>query len=313
MRRIIMTALGGNALIRAGESASIQGQFKNARRALKALLPLFREGAAMCITHGNGPQVGNILIRSEESIGKAYIIPLEVAVGQSEGEIGYLLQQSVVNLLAKEDIHRDVVGLLTQVEVDTADMAFRDPVKPVGPYLSEEDAEFLRQQGLQVREEKGKGKGFRRVVASPAPVRILESRVVADLVHRGVVVIAAGGGGIPVARKRGHYQGVACVVDKDRAAGLLAKELRADILLLLTGVDNVMLNYGQKHQKKLREFSVSEAIRWLGEGQFPRGSMGPKIEAAIEFLTNGGKEVFITSPERLAMAMEHKAGTRIVP
>ncbi|MFH0944005.1 MAG: carbamate kinase [Planctomycetota bacterium] len=311
MRRIIMTALGGNALIRAGESASIKGQFKNARRALRALLPLFKEGAAMCLTHGNGPQVGNILIRSEHSIGKAYIIPLEVAVGQSEGEIGYLLQQSVVNLLAKEGIQRDVVGLLTQVEVDTADPAFRDPVKPVGPYLSVEDAEFLREQGLQVREEKGKG--FRRVVASPAPIRILESRVVADLVHRGVVVIAAGGGGIPVARKRGRYQGVAAVVDKDRAAGMLARELRADMLLLLTGVDNVMLDYGTKHQKNIREFSVSEAIRWLGEGQFPRGSMGPKIEASIEFLTNGGKEVLITSPEKLSRAMAGEAGTRIVP
>jgi len=311
MRRIIMTALGGNALLRSGESPSIQAQFQNARRALKALLPLFREGAAMCLTHGNGPQVGNILIRSEESIGKAYLIPLEVAVGQSEGEIGYLLQQSVVNLLAKEGISRDVVGLLTQVEVDPADPAFRKPEKPVGPFLSKLDADFLRKQGLNIVEERGRG--FRRVVPSPRPLRILESRVVADLVHRGVVVIAAGGGGIPVARKRGAYQGVAAVIDKDRAAGLLARQLRADMLLLLTGVDHVMLNYGTKQQRPLREFSVSEATGWLAEGQFPPGSMGPKIEAAIEFLTNGGKEVLITSPEKLRRTMERKAGTRIVP
>ena len=311
MRRIIMTALGGNALLRAGESPSIQGQFQNARKALKALLPLFREGAAMCLTHGNGPQVGNIMIRSEESIGKAYLIPLEVAVGQSEGEIGYLLQQSVVNLLAKEGINRDVVGLLTQVEVDPADPAFKNPQKPVGPFLSKLDVDFLRKQGLTIVEEKGRG--FRRVVPSPRPLRILESRVVADLVHRGVVVIAAGGGGIPVARKHGSYQGVGAVIDKDRAAGMLARQLRADVLLLLTGVDHVMLNYGTKQQKPLREFSVSEASGWLAEGQFPPGSMGPKIEAAVEFLANGGKEVLITTPEKLQKAMDGKAGTRIVP
>lgn len=306
-----MTALGGHALLRRGEAASIQAQFKNARKALRALLPLFQEGAAMCLTHGNGPQVGNIMIRSEESLGKAYIIPLEVAVGQSEGEIGYLLQQSVVNLLAKEGISRDVVGLLTQVEVDPADPAFKKPQKPVGPFLSRREAEFLRGQGLTIQHEKGRG--WRRVVPSPRPIRILESRVVADLVHRGVVVIAAGGGGIPVARKRGRYEGVAAVIDKDRAAGLMAKQLRADLLLLLTDADRVKLFYGTKKEKPLELFSVAEATGWLAEGHFPPGSMGPKIEAAIDFLTNGGKEVIITTPEKLRAALKGKAGTRIVP
>lgn len=311
MRQRIMCALGGHALLRPGEEPSIQAQFRNARRALRHLLPLFREGAAICLTHGNGPQVGNILIRSEQSLGKAYLIPLEVAVGQSEGEIGYLLQQSVVNLLAEHRVPRDVVGLLTQVEVDPADPDFRNPSKPVGPFLDRKEARFLEEQGLKVARERGRG--WRRVVPSPRPLRILEARVVAELVERGCVVIAAGGGGIPVARIRGRYRGVAAVVDKDRAAGVLARQLRADQLLLLTGVDRVRLDYGTKKERPIDEMDVAMARRWLDEGQFPPGSMGPKIEAAVEFLMNGGREVIITTPERLPRALEGRAGTRIVP
>ena len=309
-RRVIMVALGGHALIRPGQSPSIKAQFGNARRALKALLPLFREGAALCITHGNGPQVGNIMIRSEESLGKAYKIPLEIAVGQSEGEIGYLLQQSMANLLFAEGIARDVVGLLTQVEVDPNDPAFKNPQKPVGPVLSDLDADLLKKSKLPIIET---DRGWRRVVPSPRPLRILEGDVVADLVHRGVVVIAAGGGGIPVMRKRGQYSGVSAVIDKDRAAGLMARQLRGDMLILITDVDRVVLHYGTKKARPIDEMSSLEAAEYLAEGHFPPGSMGPKIEAAIEFLTNGGVEVLITAPERLAAAMKGQAGTRIVP
>lgn len=311
MRQTIMTALGGHALLRPGQPPSIQAQFKNARLALKPLIPLIREGAAMCLTHGNGPQVGNIMIRSEESLGKAYRIPLEVAVGQSEGEVGYLLQQTAVNLLAEARIPRDVVGLLTQVEVDPGDPDFKSPTKPVGPFLKKSEALVLERKGLPVVHEKSRG--WRRVVPSPKPLRILEARVVADLVDRGCVVIAAGGGGIPVARRRGRYEGVAAVIDKDRAAGVLARQLRADLLLLLTDVDRVKLNFGTRNEQAVPEFCVAEGRKWLDEGQFPVGSMGPKIEAALEFLMNGGREVIVTTPEKLMKALDGKAGTRIVP
>jgi len=310
MRRVVMVALGGHALLRPGEKPSVQVQFKNAKRALKALVPLIREGAAMCLTHGNGPQVGNILIRSEKALGNAYKIPLEVAVGQSEGEIGYLMQQTMVNLLFTARVPRDVVGLLTQVEVDPHDPDFRNPSKPVGPSMSAKAAKLLQAKRLKVAHERGRG--WRRVVASPKPLRIIESRIVAELVDRGAIVIAAGGGGIPVARRRGRIEGVAAVIDKDRAAGVLARALRADSLLLLTGVDRVMLDFGTSKQRPVKQMCVAEARHWLDEGQFPAGSMGPKIEASIEFLTNGGREVLITTPEKLASAMNGRAGTRIV-
>ncbi|MFG0316846.1 MAG: carbamate kinase [Planctomycetota bacterium JB042] len=310
-RRVVMCALGGNALLRAGETPSIEAQFRNARRALKPLVPMLREGVALCLTHGNGPQVGQILIRNQESLGKAYGIPLEVAVGQTEGEIGYLLQQTFVNLLAKERLPRDVVGLLTQVEVDPHDPDFKQPTKPVGPFLSKPKADALAERGFDVAHERGRG--WRRVVPSPKPLRILEARVVAELVTKGCVVIAAGGGGIPVARRRGGFEGVAAVIDKDRAAGVLARQLRAHRMLLLTGVDHVMLGFGTKRARPVRELDVREARRLLDAGEFPPGSMGPKIEAAIEFLTNGGEEVLITSPERLTRGLARKSGTWIVP
>lgn len=311
MRRIVMVALGGHALLKPGQSPSMQAQFKNARRALQALLPLLKEGASLCLTHGNGPQVGNILIRSEESLGKAYRIPLEVAVGQSEGEIGYLLQQSLVNLLTAEGIVRDVVGLLTQVEVDPGDKEFRRPTKPVGPWLSRLDANLLKEQRRPLFHDAERG--WRRLVPSPRPLRIVEARVVADLVHRGVIVIAAGGGGIPVARRRGRLEGVPAVIDKDRAAGLLARQLRADLLLLLTGVEQAALHHGTRKERKLGLLGVADAGRYLEQGHFPPGSMGPKVEAAIEFLTNGGREAIITTPEKLRRALAGKGGTRIVP
>ena len=307
-RRVVMCALGGHALLRPGEPPSMEAQFKNARRALEPLVPLLREGAALCLTHGNGPQVGQILIRNQQSIGAAYRVPLEVAVGQTEGEIGYVLQQSAVNLLARKRLPRDVVGLLTQVEVDPNDPDFKHPSKPVGPFLSKRKADELAAQGFDVAFERGRG--WRRVVASPKPLRILEARVVAELVTKGCIVIAAGGGGIPVARRRGAFEGVPAVIDKDRAAGVLARQLRADQLLLLTGVDRVKLDFGTRNEREVAEFDVAQAVRWLDEGQFPPGSMGPKIEAAVEFLMNGGREVIVTTPEKLSRAMDGKAGTR---
>jgi len=310
-RRVVMCALGGHALLRPGEPPSMDAQFKNARRALKPLVPLLREGAALCLTHGNGPQVGQILIRNQQSIGAAYRIPLEVAVGQTEGEIGYVLQQTAVNLLARERLPRDVVGLLTQVEVDPHDPDFKNPSKPVGPFITKKAADALAAKGFDVAFERGRG--WRRVVASPKPIRILEARVVAELVTKGCIVIAAGGGGIPVARRRGSYEGVAAVIDKDRAAGVLARQLRADQLLLLTGTDRVKLDFGTKKERSVKECDVAQAVRWLDEGQFPPGSMGPKIEASVEFLMNGGREVIITTPEKLAAAINGRAGTRIVP
>jgi len=306
-----MVALGGHALLEPNENFSVEREFENAREALRSLLPLIRQGAAVCLTHGNGPQVGSILLRSDQSNDKTYRIPLEVAVGQSEGEIGYLVQQTMVNLLTDERISRDVVGLLTQVEVDPNDPDFKSPSKPIGPYIFSKDAALMRWKGLPLTEVKGKG--WRRLVPSPKPLRIIEASVVADLVSRGVIVIAAGGGGIPVARVNGRLEGVEAVIEKDRAAGALARALRADTLILLTDVDSAYLDYGKPSQKPIRETTLAECATWLDAGHFSPQNMGPKFEAAAEFLSNGGQEVIITTPEKLQLALDGKEGTRIVP
>ncbi len=289
MKKVIVIALGGNALIKKGEVASISNQFKHVQKALKAILPLIKKGYSIVITHGNGPQVGNILLRDSK---KAYHIPLDVAGAQSQGEIGYIIQQSLENLLKKR---QTIATVLTQVKVNKKDPAFKKPTKPVGPFYSRLKA-FKLKNKFPLKYDSGRG--YRRVVASPKPLKIVEARAIKQLLKDGMIVIAVGGGGIPVVKTPKGYKGIEAVVDKDRASACLAKELKAKELIMLTNVNNVYLNFNTKNQYKLKNVTVKEAQIYLKQKQFAEGSMKPKIEAAINFIKSGGKKVVITSPEK---------------
>jgi carbamate kinase len=306
----IVVALGGNALVQPEEEGTMATQFRNARAAMQAVVPLIELGDRVVITHGNGFQVGHILIRVEEALGKAYALPLEVCVAESQGEIGYLLEQALHNALTERGLRKSVVGVLTQVVVDSDDPAFDNPTKPVGPAFDTAGAEALKGAGFRVVEEPGRG--WRKVVASPRPREIVDVEPIGWLLERDAVVIAAGGGGIPVARSAdGQLQGVPAVIDKDLASALLARALGANQLLILTGEPAVYLNYQSADQQPLRTLDPGEARRFAGEGHFPPGSMGPKVEAAIEFVEAGGERAIITSVACLESALRGEDGTTI--
>ena len=307
--KIAVVALGGNALHKKGEKLSISSQVKVLDQALECILDLLKEEYKIIITHGNAIQVGNILIRVEEALGKAYNLPLEVCVAESEGEMGYLIEQTLQNKLTQHHKKHAVISLLTQVIVDKHDPYFHRATKPIGPWYTKEQAELLQKKGQEMKEiEKGK---FRRVVPSPRPVKIDDVKIIQKLLKEDVIVIAAGGGGIPVYEHQGKLKGIAAVIDKDLASACLAKDLKADLFLILTGVNKVALNYGKSNQKNLSTLTIGEAKQYMQEGHFPEGSMGPKIEAAINFLKHGGKKVIITSPARVAKALKGKEGTVI--
>ncbi|MBW3012714.1 carbamate kinase [Candidatus Woesearchaeota archaeon] len=309
MKKTIVVALGGNAILAKGQKPSISGQFSNVKKAISQILPLFKDHN-LIITHGNGPQVGNIMIRVEEALGKAYTLPLEVCVAESEGEIGYIIDQCLLNAIHEKGVNASVATLLTQVVVDKNDGAFREPTKPVGPFYSKKQADSLKRKGLPVVLDAGRG--YRRVVPSPKPEKIIESAIIRKLVKQNTIVIAAGGGGIPVIEEKNIYKGVEAVIDKDLASSCLAKSARANTLLILTGVDSVKLNYKKRSEKSISKMDINTAIEYMKEGHFPPGSMGPKIQAAIDFLENGGDEVIITSPENAEKAVRGNAGTHIV-
>lgn len=300
-------ALGGNAIIQRGEQASIARQFKRIAQTLECIVPLIRKGYAIVITHGNGPQVGNILIRVEEALGKAYKLPLEVCVAESQGEMGYMIEQCLWNVLQKHRIRKLVASILTQVLVDKHDSHFRKPTKPVGPFLNKKHAALLQRAGHHVIHVDG---AYRRVVPSPRPMKIVEAEIVRELVHGRAIVIAAGGGGIPVYMDKGKLQGIAAVIDKDLASYCLAKAVRADLLLILTDVDKVYLDFKTKKQKGVGKLDAATAKRYLAAGQFPSGSMGPKVEAAMLFAQTGGKAI-ITSPKCVEKALKGKGGTTV--
>ncbi|MFH0949406.1 MAG: carbamate kinase [Candidatus Aenigmatarchaeota archaeon] len=302
----IVIALGGNALLRSSEKPTVSGQFSNAANAMKKIVSLARK-YRLVITHGNGPQVGNILIRSEAALGKAYSLPLSVCVAESQGEIGYMIEQCLQNELAKRKIKKPVVSVLTQVLVDKNDPAFRNPTKFVGPFYNKKQAAMMKKKGLIIK--KDSNRGFRRVVPSPKPLKIIEADTIKQLV-RNSIVIAAGGGGIPVYSKNGLH-GIDAVIDKDMASACLAKSIGAKLMINITGVRKVALNYEKPSQKSLTKMNIKEAKKYLNEGHFPPGSMGPKIEAAIDFLEHGGKKVIITSPGFLGKAIRGKDGTII--
>jgi carbamate kinase len=308
--RFCIISLGGNALIRRDEKGTIEEQFAHTDACMRQISKLIKAGYRVVITHGNGPIVGNIVIRNESASNTVPPMPLYICDADSEGGIGFMIQQTLYNQLRKIDAARDVVTVITQVVVDRDDSAFLRPTKPIGPFYSAEEARILETtRGWKLSEDSGRG--YRRVVPSPRPVRIVEAGVVKRLALDGVIVIAAGGGGVPVTEAGEDLRGVDAVIDKDLSTSLLARNIGAERFINLTQVDAVYLNFGKEDQKALREVTLEEIMEYRQQGHFPPGSMGPKIDAAIEFLEAGGREVLITSPELIGEAEEGRAGTRI--
>lgn len=309
--KVAVVAFGGNALLPKDSDGTLEEQQALAREAAVWLVDIVRQGYELVVVHGNGPQVGNIMIQVEQSVLQIPPISLDVAVAQTQGSIGFLLQEAIRNELVKRKVTKDVVTLLSEVEVDPDDPAFKNPTKPVGPFFNRFRAKVLHEErGWTMKEDAGRG--FRKVVPSPKPKRILNFEVIRRLVTSGTVTIAAGGGGIPVIRHGdGTTEGIEAVIDKDYASALLAAELRADLFIVLTGVPRVMKDFGKKTQEALPEMTVSVARKLLAEGQFPPGSMGPKIDSSILFVEGGGKEVLITDAAHLKEALAGKNGTVI--
>lgn len=313
MRKLVVIAIGGNSLIKDSTHMSVLDQYRAAGETAHHIAGLVSDGWRVVITHGNGPQVGFILLRSELAKDKLHQVPLESCVADTQGAIGYQIQQTLENELRRRGIWQSVATVVTQVLVDRADPAFQNPSKPIGPFYGEAEArQHAARDGWAVREDAGRG--WRRVVASPRPLEIIEEPVIRELLRRRIVVIAVGGGGIPVVKTAdGLLEGCAAVIDKDQASALLAINLKAEVLVISTGVDKVAINYGKPGQRDLDRLTVAEARRYLQEGQFPAGSMGPKIEAAIRFLEHGGKRVVITQPHLLEDAVAGRTGTHVVP
>jgi carbamate kinase len=310
MNPITVIAIGGNSLIRSKDRSSFADQLATTADTCRYIVDIVGTGHGVVVTHGNGPQVGFILIRSHLARNRLPEIPLDACNAQTQAEIGYMVQQSLDNELRRRGVAKPVVTLVTQVVVDAADPAFQHPSKPVGPFYTKgEAAKLERELGWALREDAGRG--FRRLVPSPRPVEVVEKPEVESLLRSGAVVIACGGGGIPVVRNGAGLKGVAAVIDKDLASSLLAGDIGAERLIISTAVEQVYLNYGQANQTALGRVSAQEMKDHLAAKQFPPGSMGPKIEAALDFLHRGGKEVVITDPEHLGDAMAGKAGTRI--
>ena len=308
----MLIAVGGNSLIRAGEKGSVNEQLNNARRTAAAIVGLVRGGYRIVITHGNGPQVGAQLLRSERASDQVPGQTLDVCGAASQGEIGYLLAQALRRELTAATLPVPVVSVITQTVVSASDPAMQNPSKPIGPFYSRAIAEEKKRVlGWTIVEDAARG--YRRVVPSPEPVEIVELAVIRELVNAGVLVIACGGGGIPVVRAGGGFQGVEAVIDKDRASALLASELGVDIFAISTDTDYVYLDYKRPTQRPLHCVSVDELEASYHAGQFPPGNMGPKVESALRFLRAGGREVIISSYEHLCEAVAGKAGTRILP
>ena len=309
---VAVVAIGGNSLVRPGHPDSIEEQRANLITTCDGLAAVIKAGYRVVVTHGNGPQVGDALMRSEIAAQQVETLPLDACVAETQGTIGYLLEQALRETLQRHGISCPAFTMVTQVLVSARDPAFQAPTKPVGRFYTREEAERCRAElGWHMVEDARRG--FRRVVPSPQPEEIVELRAIQAALDGGALVIACGGGGIPVIFQNGELTGVEAVIDKDRVSGLLARELEADLLLISTGVEQVSLNYRTPQQQPLASLTMDEARRYLHEGQFPPGSMGPKIEAALEYLDAGGKLVIITSPECIPDALYGLAGTRITP
>ena len=305
---IAVVALGGNALTPPKTKQSYQGLKRNIAKACKHLLPLVSKYKVVIVS-GSGPQVGMLILQNECAKKKVSPLPLDILDAEVEGELGYIIQQELRNEMRKHHQSQEVVTILTQVEVSKKDPAFRHPTKPVGPFYTKAQAQRLQKKGWKMINDAHRG--YRRVVPSPLPIKILEKEAIKNLLKKELIVVAAGGGGIPVTIKNGEVKGVAAVIDKDHASARLAKDIKADLLLILTSVKKVCLNYGTKKEQPVSALTIKEAQQYLNQGHFPEGSMGPKIQAAINFLKAGGKKVIITSPSYIQQALKGKEGTLI--
>jgi carbamate kinase len=312
-RKTAVVALGGNAITQPGQEDTIANQFANTRKSLDGIIELARDGYNLAVTHGNGPQVGNALLRIELARGKAPILPLGVLVADTEGGMGYMIEQSLQNRLRQEGISRPVVTVITQMLVDEHDPAVANPTKFVGQFYTEEESRIFSQtRGWQMKRDADRG--WRRVVPSPKPLKAVNAEVIRNLVDSGVIVVATGGGGIPVyVDNRGLFEGMDAVIDKDLGSAVLGREIGAEVLCILTSVDKVAINYGKPDQRELDECRLAELKKYRDDKHFPAGSMGPKVDAAIEFISRGGKIVAISSFANARKALVGEAGTRIVP
>ena len=309
----IVVALGGNALSKDGK-ATAADQLAVANETASELVKLITAGHTLAIVHGNGPQIGNIILHEEAiNTDKTPTMPVDVAGAMSQGQIGYWLQNALRNQLEQLKIKKPIASIITQVLVSKDDPAFKNPSKPIGPFYTEEEAKKLaKTRGITVKEDAGRG--WRKVVPSPMPLSIIESDLIKIAIGNGAVIVAGGGGGIPVCYdQHGRLTGLEAVIDKDFAAEKLAETIDADILLILTAVDNVKINYKQPDEKALTELTVDDAFKLIAQGQFAAGSMLPKVEAGVSFVSGANKRVcIITSPEKASKAIEGKAGTRII-
>ncbi len=306
---LLVVALGGNAITRKQDTGTIPEQFVNTRRSLEPIADVITQGRRVVLTHGNGPQVGNYLIRVERARDEVPYLPLPIIVADLQGGMGYMISQVLQGLLTSKGTYRSVTTVLTQVLIDTEDPSLTDPTKFVGPFYEEKEArELADKRGWTVKVDSNRG--WRRVVASPQPLEIVEADIIRGLIESGTVVVAAGGGGIPVRRVEGGLlQGVDGVIDKDRASAILALDIGAPELLNLTSVPRVSLAFGTTDQRDLDHLTLEEARRYLAEGHFPPGNMGPKIESAIRFLEGGGRRVYIGAVDQAGDILSGRTGT----
>ncbi len=312
MSKKALIAVGGNSLIRAGERGTISEQLANARATARNIAKMIKSGWDVVITHGNGPQVGAALLRTERASNEVYVHPLDVCVATTQSEIGYIIQRAMVRELKEAGVDKLVTTIPTMVRVDKEDPAFKNPTKPIGPFYSKEVA-MQKQRALGWDVVEDAARGYRRVVASPEPKEVMELDVIRKVIDLGVITIALGGGGIPITIENGEIVGCEAVIDKDRSSALLAKDLDVDLFLISTDTDRVYLNFKSPEQKGIDKATVAEMEQWAKEGHFAPGSMGPKVESVINYLKNGGERAIITSYEYLEDALEGKAGTLIVP
>jgi len=310
MNKTVVVAIGGNAITQSGQKGTVEEQFENVRNCCDPIIDLAADGYNVVLTHGNGPQVGCLLLQNEAAKDIVPVNPMDVLGAQTQGSLGYIITQTLLNRMKERGIAKPVATVVTQVVVDKNDPKFANPSKPVGPFYSKEEAEILEKTKHYIMVEDS-GRGYRRVVPSPMPLEIIEKESVMALADKGFIVLTVGGGGIPVIKEDGMLKGVEAVIDKDQASAMTALEIKADALLILTGVEQVAINFGKPDMQNLSTLSVADAKKYMAEGQFPAGSMGPKIEAVCRFVENGGKEAIITSIERLKDALDGKTGTRI--
>jgi len=308
----IVIALGGNALIKPGDKGTIEDQERNIASSLDGIIKLIHEGHQIILTHGNGPQAGSRLIRNEMAEKEVHPDPLVICVADTQGSMGYMIEQGLMNCLSKAGEAPKVATLVTQIEVSPDDPAFSNPTKPVGPFYNKEKALEKMNSGWQMVEDSGRG--YRRVVPSPMPLKVLNPEALNTLLEAGFTVITGGGGGIPVYRKDdNNFAGIDAVIDKDLASVMIAKTINADMVIILTGVEKVAINFKSGSPTWLDTMTSKEAQEYLEKGEFPAGSMGPKIRAAIDFVKNdSGKTVLITSEDKLTEALEGHTGTKIV-